>query len=86
MALPSSCGRLNGKVAFITGAGSGLGKDMMRAMLAEGACVATLEIDAGYCRDLDADPFGAGNRALVRCGDVCDEAAVRGLVAECLRR
>lgn len=39
-------GRLAGKAAFITGAGSGLGAAMARAFVAEGAMVAVTDIDA----------------------------------------
>ena len=40
-------GKLAGKTAFITGAGSGMGRAMARRFAAEGATVAAADIDEG---------------------------------------
>jgi NAD(P)-dependent dehydrogenase (short-subunit alcohol dehydrogenase family) len=39
-------GRLDGKVALITGAGSGMGREICRVFVAEGATIAALDLDA----------------------------------------
>lgn len=66
--------RLQGRVAVISGAGSGIGLATVRRFAAEGARV--------VCVDVNAD---AGKKAAEECGgafvecDVTDEAAVRAL-------
>jgi NAD(P)-dependent dehydrogenase (short-subunit alcohol dehydrogenase family) len=66
--------RLDGRVAVITGAGSGIGLATARRFVAEGAVVVAVDIDEpaldAVARELGADP--------VAC-DVTDEAAVRAL-------
>ncbi|MFC4020313.1 3-oxoacyl-ACP reductase [Micromonospora sp. GCM10011542] len=67
-------GRLQDRVAVVTGAGSGIGLATVRRFATEGARV--------VCVDIDAE---AGKRAAGECGgefvatDVADEAAVRDL-------
>src|SRR5438874_1313285 len=69
---------MHGRVALITGAGSGIGKVTALAFLADGYRV----VLAGRRRDaLDrtASDAGAGDRALVVPADVADEASVTAL-------
>ncbi|MEU0550286.1 3-oxoacyl-ACP reductase [Micromonospora sp. NPDC005979] len=67
-------GRLQDRVAVVTGAGSGIGLATVRRFAAEGARVVCVDIDAA-----------AGEKAAQECGgefvrtDVADEAAVRDL-------
>jgi len=42
-----SVGRLEGKIAIVTGAGSGLGRAAASRFAAEGALVACVDIDGG---------------------------------------
>ena len=70
----------SGRVAIVTGAGTGIGKAASRALLGEGYRVAL----AGRRRELleqTAAESGAGERALVVPTDVADPAAVRALFA-----
>ena len=70
--------RLDGKVAAVTGGGSGIGRAICLRLTAEGARVAALDIDfAGAQETVDA---AGGGLALVV--DVSDSAAVDAAIAE----
>jgi NAD(P)-dependent dehydrogenase (short-subunit alcohol dehydrogenase family) len=72
-----STGRLAGRVAVITGAGSGLGAATARRFVAEGAQVIVAEIQEQRGKAL-ADELGASSRLVVT--DVTDEASVAAAV------
>ncbi len=69
--------RLAGKVAVITGAGSGIGRASAKLFVAEGAKVVVAEIDTAL-GEASARDAGAGAR-FVRT-DVTDEASVKQMV------
>ncbi len=69
-----------GKVALVTGAGSGIGRATSEALAADGAVVVGLDIDSGV-EDVLAAAGGVG----IPC-DVTDEAAVQAAVEETVRR
>jgi NAD(P)-dependent dehydrogenase (short-subunit alcohol dehydrogenase family) len=71
--------RLAGKVAIITGAGSGIGRASAKLFAAEGAKVVVAEIDATL-GEASAREAGAGAR-FVRT-DVTDEASVKQMVQQ----
>lgn len=58
--------KLEGKVAIVTGAGSGIGEATARRFAAEGARVVLNDINADYLAELEGDP-------LVVVGDVSQE-------------
>jgi NAD(P)-dependent dehydrogenase (short-subunit alcohol dehydrogenase family) len=80
----SSTGRLQGKVAIITGAAQGIGAEYARALSAEGAAVIVADV-------LDANPVASainetgGKAHAVHC-DVTDPASVKAMVATTLER
>ncbi len=65
-------GRLQGKRAFITGAGRGIGKDIAAKMASEGAVVAIADIDADLAKSAAAEIPGSVAIAV----DVSDRSAV----------
>jgi retinol dehydrogenase-12 len=69
---------LNGKIAFVTGAGRGIGRAIARRLAAEGATVVAADIDdASAC----AAAAEIGGRAIGLAIDVTDSASVRAAVA-----
>ena len=67
---------LGGRVAVVTGAASGMGRVMARALAAAGARVAGVDIDAGGLDRLAAEPAFAG-KLLKVVTDVSQAAACR---------
>jgi len=80
-------GRLQGRVAVITGAGDGIGRGIARAFAREGARVLVAELHpetgAAVADELTAE-FGTEAQAVIT--DVADEAAVRAMVAAAVHR
>jgi NADP-dependent 3-hydroxy acid dehydrogenase YdfG len=78
-------GKLEGKVAWITGAGSGIGEATAHAMAKEGAIVA---LTGRRKEPLDTVAHAiekAGGKALVEPGDVMDKAMAPAVVARILK-
>ena len=78
--------RLDGKVAFITGAGSGIAKAAAQLFAREGARVAIAEIDEERGRATEALVRETGGDALFVRTDVRDEANVRHAVGLAVER
>jgi ribitol 2-dehydrogenase len=75
--------KLNGKVAAVTGAASGIGLACARAMLAEGAEIVLIDRAEDRLRSLCAE-LGPGAHPLVV--DLMDGAAVSGMLPRILER
>src|SRR4051812_7335655 len=71
-------GRLAGKVAVITGAGGGMGRDAARLFSDEGASVCVADVDGGAAEESAADC----RDAFAVQGDVADEESVRAMYAQ----
>src|SRR5436309_1110454 len=76
--MPSS--RLKGRVALVTGAGSGIGQGIAELFAAEGARIALLEQDEAKGRETQEHIWAAGGEALLLVGDVAKEEDVRKAV------
>ena len=73
-------GMFQGKVALVTGAGSGLGLAAAQAFAAEGACVVLADVDEGAVEAAAARLVASGHQALAVHCNVADEAQVKAMV------
>jgi len=74
-------GILDGRVALVTGGGSGIGRATAVAMAREGARVAVSDLSKDGVEATVALINAAGGQSIAIAGDVSDEAAVRNLIA-----
>lgn len=72
--------KLQGRNALITGASQGLGKEIARQFLAEGANIAICARDAEHLESTRAELAATGHRVLARACDVSSENEVNALV------
>jgi len=80
-----SAGRLAGKVAFITGAGSGIGQATALLFGQEGAGVCTVDLDPAGAEATARSIIGLGGQALSAAADVSASDQVRRAVDACLQ-
>jgi len=73
-------GRLDGRVAFITGAGRGIGAATALRMAEEGARVALADVDTQGCEQVAAELDRLGTEGLVVACNVADSAMVQDAV------
>ena len=79
-------GSLAGKVAFITGAGQGIGRATAVLFAKQGAAVGLLDITADSVRAVAEEITSEGGRALALEGDVSRKAEVEQAIAETNRQ
>ena len=78
--------RLQGKVAIVTGAGSGFGEGIARRYAREGASVVVNDIDVGSGERVVREVSAADGRAIFCAGDVSSDSDVAALVRCALDR
>jgi len=69
------------RIAFVTGAGSGIGKAIARRVSAEGACVVVADLNLDNAQAV-ADELGGPDKAVAVKVDVSDEGAVDAAISE----
>ncbi|WP_313622999.1 bifunctional aldolase/short-chain dehydrogenase [Microbacterium sp.] len=70
-----------GRIAFVTGAASGIGKAIATRLAAEGACVVVADLDLDKARAAAAE-LGNGDVAIGVAADVADADAVQAAIDE----
>ena len=78
--------RLKDKVAFVTGAASGIGKEIADAFAREGAAVAIADMNKDAAMAAAADITNKGGKAIGVVVDVTDEAQVNAAVDETVKQ
>jgi NAD(P)-dependent dehydrogenase (short-subunit alcohol dehydrogenase family) len=73
--------RLTGKIAFVTGAGGGIGRSICERFLAEGALVAAADIALDQAESAVSRWLAEGHAIALHC-DVSDTASVRDAIAK----
>ena len=79
-ATPASSARLQGKVALVTGAGTGIGRAAAKAFARECAAVVLAGRRDSHLKDVAAEIVGGGGSALAVPTDVTDEKSIVGLI------
>ncbi len=74
--------RFTGKVAIVTGAGSGIGRATARLLAAEGAAVTVADIAAEPAHNVVAEITTAGGTARAQIVDVADADGVAAMIAD----
>jgi NAD(P)-dependent dehydrogenase (short-subunit alcohol dehydrogenase family) len=79
-------GRLEGKAAFVTGGGAGIGRGIALAIAREGATVAVVDIDLAAARDCASEAASGGGAAVAYQCDISDRESVNATMSAFVAR
>lgn len=77
---------LRGKVALITGSGSGIGRGLALRMASDGAAVVVTDLDGSAAADVACEITAMGEHSFSRAVDVTDLEAVEEVTADTITR
>ncbi len=83
---PANARDLDGRVFIVTGAASGIGRDVSTALAVRGAHVALADVDAGGVAETEASIRAAGGAAMAVRTDVTSEGDIDRLVHQTILR
>ena len=78
-------GKLSGKVALVTGAGSGIGRAASLGFAGEGAQVAVVDLREEAAETVANEILDAGGKAVAITADVSSATDAAGMVEQCVR-
>ncbi|MDP2726897.1 MAG: SDR family NAD(P)-dependent oxidoreductase, partial [Dehalococcoidia bacterium] len=78
-------GRLDGKVAIVTGSGRGIGRAVAMTFAREGAKVVIAELDLEPAEEVASDIKSAGGMAIAVSTDVSNRESVKKMVEAALK-
>src|SRR5687767_857175 len=79
-------GKLDGKIAIVTGAGQGIGRGIAEKLAAEGATVVVTDVNETTAKETAAAIDGVGSGAVGIRADVTSRESVDAMVAQVHRQ
>ena len=78
-------GRLEGKIAVVTGSGNNIGREIARRFAQEGAAVVVADLDEAAAKNVASEITGSGQRAIPCRVDIRDTALIEAMFSLTLR-